>query len=190
MSGQCPAWNGVIRTVSIRDKLFAILRYLIFLFILDGSGHIYLGFVLKWLIRIRAHITLYLAVSWTANNILFYLYWQTLHMNTQQVAWAPCIAALILSECTNSSYKATRTALSRTAPDITILISSPSPGVLALILSKWMNSLRNTAQTTLNEQLQTASKLLLQASRVGISLSILRVTGAAHIIRIISSLAH
>ena len=31
---------------------------------------------------------------------------------------APCVTALILSECTNSSYQAARTALSRTAPNI------------------------------------------------------------------------
>ena len=69
-------------------------------------------------------------------TFLFYLNWHILHINIQQVAWAPCVTALILSECTNSSYKATRTALSRTAPDITILICSISPSVLALILSK------------------------------------------------------
>ena len=50
------------------------------------------------------------------------------------------------------------------------------------------NGLRSTAQTTLSKQLQTALKLLLQASRVGISLSKLRVTGAARHIQIINSL--
>ena len=45
-------------TDSIGDKLFAILKSLIILSILDGSGHIYMGFVLKRIIRIRTHITL------------------------------------------------------------------------------------------------------------------------------------
>ena len=44
-------------TDSIGDKLFAILKSLIILSILDGSGHIYMGFVLKWFIHIRTHIT-------------------------------------------------------------------------------------------------------------------------------------
>ena len=43
---------------SIGDKLFAILKSLIILSILDGSGHIYMGFVLKWFIRIRTHVIL------------------------------------------------------------------------------------------------------------------------------------
>ena len=43
---------------SIGDKLFAILKSLIILSILDGSGHIYMGFVLKRIIRIWTHITL------------------------------------------------------------------------------------------------------------------------------------
>ena len=42
---------------SIGDKLFAILKSLIILSILDGSGHIYMGFVLKWFIYIRTRIT-------------------------------------------------------------------------------------------------------------------------------------
>ena len=46
------------------------------------------------------------------------------------------VTVLILPECTNSSYKAARTVLGRTAPDIIILICSTSPNVLVLILSK------------------------------------------------------
>ena len=45
-----------------------------------------------------------------------------------------------LSAVPDSSHKATQTALSRTAPDITILIRSISPCVLALIQSDGMNS--------------------------------------------------
>ena len=136
MTEQCLAWDGAIHTVSFGDKSFAIPKYLIFLSILDGSGHIYMGFVLKWFIRIRTHVTYNVLFLEQLTTHLFYLNWHILHRNIQQVAWAPCVTALILSECTNSSYKATRTALSRTAPDMTILICSPSPSVLALILSK------------------------------------------------------
>ena len=156
MSGQCPAWNGVSRTVSIRDKLFAILKSLIILSILDGSGTFIWDSYWNGL-YIYGHI---LRSNWLfpeqLATYLFYLNWHMLIQNIHQSAWAPCVTVLILPECTDSSYKATRTALSRTAPDMTILICSISPSVLALILSKWMNSLRNTAQTTLSEQLQTA----------------------------------
>ena len=41
----------------VGDKLFAIPKSLIILSILDGSGHIYMGFVLKRIIRIWTHIT-------------------------------------------------------------------------------------------------------------------------------------
>ena len=43
----------------------------------------------------------------------------------QQVARAPCVTALILPECTGSSCKAARTALSQTAQNS--VISSPPP---------------------------------------------------------------
>ena len=46
-----------------------------------------------------------------------------------------------LSAVPDSSYKATRTALSRTALDMAILICSLTPSVLTLILSDEVNSL-------------------------------------------------
>ena len=64
---------------SIGDKLFAILKSLIILSILDGSGHIYMGFVLKWL-YVYGHISFYngLFLEQLA-TCLFYLNWHILH---------------------------------------------------------------------------------------------------------------
>ena len=75
-------------------------------------------------------------------HTILYFNWRITIQNIQQVAQAPCVMVLILPTCMNSSYKAIRTALSRTAPGIIISICSSSPSVLALILSKWMNSLK------------------------------------------------
>ena len=98
--------------------------------------HLY-GTRTEMVIRIRTYIIFITGCFFAQlTTHLFYLNWHILHKNIQQVTQAPCVTALILSECTNSSYKATRTALSRTAPDIIILICSPSPSVLALILLK------------------------------------------------------
>ena len=78
-----------------------------------------MGFVLKWFIRIRTHITFYWLFSEQLTAYSLYFKRHILTRNTYQSALAPCVSVLILLECTDSTYKAVRTALSRTAPDTT-----------------------------------------------------------------------
>ena len=50
--------------------------------------------------------------------IIFQRYQYDITIQHKLSIYTPCVSALILSECTNSSYQAARTALSRTAPNI------------------------------------------------------------------------
>ena len=84
---------------------------------------------------------------------------QHITMITTQMGYTvytPCVTALILSECTNSSCAAARTALSRTAPNILNLELALSPGVLALVLPECTNSSCEATRTAPNSVMTTS----------------------------------
>ena len=125
----------------IGDKLFAIPRSLIILFHFRRLRTYLNG------IRTETDYTYsdtYFTLTgcfWTANGI--FISSQTAYVNTKYTSIGMvslCHKSNSLSAVLDGSYKATRTALSRTASDMTILICFLSPSVLALILSDRMNS--------------------------------------------------
>ena len=116
--------------------MFAILKYLIILSIFRRLRTYLSGIRIEMAYTYTGTYYVITGCFSTAGDIFISSQMAHFTQNIQQVAWAPCVTVLILSERTSSSCKATQTALSRTAPDIIILVSSPSPGVLALILSK------------------------------------------------------
>ena len=143
--------------------------------------------VIKWLSTAYTYNVLF-CEQLNHIPIIFQYYWYNTTQDINQVyMYTPCVTALILSECTNSSFEAAQTALSQTAPNIVNLD--------LLLLTKCTDSsfLRGDEQSKFyctNSSEQNSSKhryCFISSRRRGWASHqiMLQVTGAAYIIRLI-----